>query len=193
MYTPQDFEVIDKEELLAFIKVNAFGQLISLVDSHLFSSHIPFLLNADEKSLICHVAKRNPQWESIETQEVLITFQGSHDYISPSWYESGGVPTWNYQAVHVYGKPKLITEPEKLKVIVEELTDEYESAFENPWNPEYKESLLNMIVGIQINITEIQGKYKLSQNRPKNDQLKVIEELEKKGSIKLSGTMKKKL
>ncbi len=193
MYTPQDFEVIDKEELLAFIKVNAFGQLISLVDSHLFSSHIPFLLNADEQSLICHVAKRNPQWESIETQEVLITFQGSHDYISPSWYESGGVPTWNYQAVHVYGKPKLITEPEKLKVIVEELTDEYESAFENPWNPEYKESLLNMIVGIQINITEIQGKYKLSQNRPKNDQLKVIEELEKKGSIKLSGTMKKKL
>jgi transcriptional regulator len=193
MYTPQDFEVLDKEELLAFIKANAFGQLISLVDNHLFSSHIPFLLSADKQSLICHVAKRNPQWESIETQEVLITFQGSHDYISPSWYESGGVPTWNYQAVHVYGQPKLITEPEKLKVIVEELTDEYESAFERPWNPEYKESLLNMIVGIQINITEIQGKYKLSQNRPKNDQLKVIEELEKKGSIKLSGTMKKKL
>ncbi len=193
MYTPQDFEVIDKEELLAFIKVNAFGQLISLVNNHLFSSHIPFLLSADKKSLICHVAKRNPQWESIETQEVLITFQGSHDYISPSWYELGGVPTWNYQAVHIYGQPKLITEPEKLKVIVEELTNEYESSFESPWNPEYKESLLNMIVGIQINITEIQGKYKLSQNRSKNDQLKVIEELEKKGSIKLSGTMKKKL
>jgi transcriptional regulator len=193
MYTPQDFKVADKEELLAFIKANAFGQLISLVDNHLFSSHIPFSLSADKQTLICHVAKRNPQWENIETQEVLITFQGLHDYISPSWYESGGVPTWNYQAVHVYGKPKLITEPEKLKVIVEELTDEYESAFERPWNPEYKESLLNMIVGIQINITEIQGKYKLSQNRPKKDQLKVIEELEKKGSIKLSGTMKKKL
>jgi transcriptional regulator len=193
MYTPQDFKVADKEELFAFIKANAFGQLISLVDNQLFSSHIPFSLSADKQSLICHVAKRNPQWENIETQEVLITFQGLHDYISPSWYESGGVPTWNYQAVHVYGKPKLITEPEKLKVIVEELTDEYESAFERPWNPEYKESLLNMIVGIQINITEIQGKYKLSQNRPKEDQLKVIEELEKKGSTKLSGTMKKKL
>ena len=193
MYTPQDFEVTDKEELLAFIKANAFGQLISLVDNHLFSSHIPFLLSADKRSLICHVAKRNPQWENIETQEVLITFQGSHDYISPSWYESGGVPTWNYRAVHVYGKPKLVTEAEKLKVLVEELTEEYESAFESPWNPEYEESLINMIVGIQINITEIQGKYKLSQNRSKNDQLKVIEELEKKGSIELSGTMKKKL
>ncbi len=193
MYTPKDFEVTNKEKLLAFIKANAFGQLISLVGNKLFSSHIPFLLSGDNQALICHVSKQNPQWKNIETQEVLMTFQGSHDYISPSWYESGGVPTWNYQAVHVYGKSTLITEPEKLKTIVEELTDEYESAFETPWNPEYKESLLNMIVGIQINITEIQGKYKLSQNRQKNDQLKVIEELEKKSSIKLSDTMKKEL
>ena len=193
MYTPQDFKVADEEELLAFIRANAFGQLTSLVDNRLCSSHIPFSLSADKQSLICHVAKRNPQWENIETQEVLITFQGPHDYISPSWYESGGVPTWNYQAVHVYGKPKLITEQEKLKAIVEELSDKYESGFERSWNPEYKESLLNMIVGIQINITEIQGKYKLSQNRSKKDQLKVIEELEKKGSIKLSESMKKEL
>ena len=63
----------------------------------------------DEQSLICHVAKSNSQWKDIEDQEVLVTFQGAHDYVSPSWYETAGVPTWNYQAVHIYGKSRLIT------------------------------------------------------------------------------------
>ena len=128
MYIPKHFNVTDKEEILGFIKANAFGQLISLVKGKLFSSHIPFLLSNDNQSLICHVAKSNPQWESIEGQEVLVTFQGPHDYVSPSWYSSPGVPTWNYQSVHIYGKPHLITELEQLSSIVNELTGIYESA-----------------------------------------------------------------
>ena len=186
MYIPKHFNVTDKEEILGFIKLNAFGQLISLVKGKLFSSHIPFLLSSDNQSLICHVAKSNPQWESIEGQEVLVTFQGPHDYVSPSWYSSPGVPTWNYQSVHIYGKPHLITELEQLSSIVNELTGIYESALEKPWKPEYKNSMLNAIIGIEIKITDVQCKYKLSQNRSKNDRLKVLEEHKKRGSSLLS-------
>jgi transcriptional regulator len=190
---PQHFEVTDREEILAFIKANAFGQLISSVEGRLFSSHLPFFLGNDRQSLICHVAKRNPQWKGIEDQEVLVTFQGPHDYVSPSWYSSPGVPTWNYQTAHVYGKPTLITETEKLKNIVNELTGVYETSLEKPWEPEYKDSLLNAIIGIEIKITEIQCKYKLSQNRSESDQNQVTEELQKRGSVQLSQAMKNEL
>jgi len=193
MYIPQQFEVTEREEILAFIKANAFGQLISTVKNRLFSSHLPFFLGNDGGSLICHVAKGNPQWEDIEGQDVLVTFQGPHDYVSPSWYSSPGVPTWNYQAVHVYGKPELITETEKLKNIVNQLTEAHESSFEKPWKPEYKESLLNAIVGIEIKITELQCKYKLSQNRSEKDKQQVAEQVKKRGSAKLSREMKNEL
>ncbi len=193
MYIPQHFEVTEQEEILAFIKANAFGQLISMVKGKLFSSHIPFYLGKDGNSLICHLSKRNPQWEDIEAQEVLVTFQGSHDYVSPSWYSSPGVPTWNYQAVHVYGTPKLITEAGKLKNIVNELTGIYESSFEKPWEPAYKDSLLNVIIGIEIKVKDFQCKYKLSQNRLESDRKQVAEELKNSGSVQLSQAMKGEL
>ncbi len=173
-----------------FISANGFGQLISTLENRLFVSHLPFLVGEDRKSIICHLAKNNPQWKNIEEQEVLVTFQGSHDYISPSWYSSPGLPTWNYQAVHVYGKPVLVTEPKKLCSIVGELTKKHESSFEKPWSPEYKESLLNMIIVIEIQITDIQCKNKLSQNRSESDQKQVAEQLKQKGSVELSKAMK---
>jgi transcriptional regulator len=193
MYIPKDFEVTDRNEILAFIKANAFGQLISTVEGRLFSSHIPFVVGNDGQSLICHIAKRNPQWKEIENQEVLITFQGNHDYISPSWYEAPGVPTWNYQTVHIYGKPQLITDTLKLKRIVEDLTERYESAFDKPWKPEYKETLLDLVIGIEIQISEFQCKYKLSQNRSEDDRKNVIEALQKSGENQLSEAMKNEL
>jgi len=193
MYIPPHFEVTEKKEILAFIKANAFGQLISMVDGKLFSSHLPFFISEDGDLLICHVAKANPQWKSIEQQEVLITFQGPHDYISPSWYSAPGVPTWNYQAVHVYGKPKLITEVKKLKRMVQALTDIHESSFEKPWKPEYKEGLLNAIIGIEIKVTELQCKYKLSQNRSLMDKEEVAKKVQQRGSDKLSRAMKNDL
>lgn len=186
MYIPKHFNVTEKKEILSFINANSFGQLISLVEGRFFSSHIPFFLNNDNQSLICHLAKNNPQWENIETQEVLITFQGPHDYVSPSWYNSPGVPTWNYQSVHIYGKPRLITDTEQLSNIVNELTSMHESKLEKPWKPEYKQTMLSAIIGIEIKITDIQCKYKLSQNRPEEDRLNIIENHEKRGSILLS-------
>jgi len=190
MYIPKHFKVTDQEEALAFIVANGFDQLISTIENRLFVSHLPFLVSEDGQSIICHLAKNNPQWKSIEEQEVLVTFQGPHDYISPSWYSSPDVPTWNYQSVHIYGKPVLVTEPKKLCNIVGELTKKYESSFEKPWNPEYKESLLNMIIGIEIQITDIQCKYKLSQNRSESNQKQVAEQLKQKGSIELAKAMK---
>ena len=190
MYIPKQFEITDKDEIFSFIKGVAFGQLISHVDNQLFSSHIPFLVSDDNIFLICHIAKQNPQWKDIEGQEVLVTFQGPHDYISPSWYKSPGVPTWNYQSVHIYGNAKIVTDSEKIKKIIEDLTDIYESSSNTPWVPEYKGSLLNVIVGIEIQITKIQCKYKLSQNRSVVDQKQMIKELKIKGSTKLAQAMK---
>lgn len=190
MYTPRHFEINDRKEALRFIKAHAFGQLISTVDGRLFSSHLPFLLNDSEDGLICHVAKQNPQWQTIEEQEVLLTFQGEHEYISPSWLESEGVPTWNYQAVHVYGAATLVRETEKLKTMIDALTNEHELSMKEPWSPEYKMSLLNAIVGIEIKIDDIQCKYKLSQNKSERDQLLVAKALEERGSSQLSKAMK---
>ena len=189
MYIPSHFEVTDREEVYRFIRANSFGQLISSVEGRAFSSHLPFLLGTNEQSLVCHVAKSNPQWQSIENQEVLITFQGPHDYISPSWYHSPGVPTWNYQAVHIYGKASLVTDYDKLASIVKELSDVHEASLEIPWQAKYKESLLNIIVGIEIQITEFQCKYKLSQNRPENDQQQIIKELKRSGALAMAREM----
>lgn len=191
MYLPQHFEVTSSKEIEAFIKSNPFGQLISTVESRLFSSHLPFALK--QQTLFCHLAKGNPQWRDIEKQEVLVSFQGAHDYISPSWYQSPGVPTWNYQAIHIYGKAKIISDNEALRGIVNELTEDHEARFSKPWTPQYREKLLEAIIGIEIEIREIQGKYKLSQNRPEIDRKRIIEELNSIGSAKLSKAMKQAL
>ena len=193
MYIPKTFEITEQNSIFKFIKENAFGQLTSLVDQRLFSTHLPFLLSEEGSKIICHLARKNPQWLDIADQEVMITFTGPHDYISPSWYSSPGVPTWNYQAVHVYGKAKLINDTRELKTIVDSLTEIYEASFEQPWKADYNESMLNAIVGIEIEITQLQAKYKLSQNRSESDQKQVIDELIKIGSRELSEVMKQKL
>jgi len=189
MYLPKHFEVSDDPEKLTFIEANNFGQLISQVDGRLFSSHIPFLLNKEKTCLRGHLARQNPQHEQILGQEVLVTFQGAHDYISPSWFSTPGVPTWNYQAVHVYGSCKLIDDAEAIAEIVDALTRQHEAQFENPWQPEYKAAMLNAIIGIEISIEEIQGKYKLSQNRVKQDQKQIKQALSAKGSNALAELM----
>ncbi|MDH5393645.1 MAG: FMN-binding negative transcriptional regulator [Gammaproteobacteria bacterium] len=193
MYIPKVFNVTDKAEILSFIQGNSFGQLISLVDGKIFSSHLPFVFCEQNQTLLCHLAKKNPQWQHIEGQEILVTFQGPHDYVSASWYCSPGVPTWNYQSVHLYGNAKIITEKEKLRHIVNGITKIYESGQEKPWQAVYKDALLEAIVGIEINISDIQCKYKLSQNRPEQDRLKIIEEHNKRGSFELSKASKNQL
>ncbi len=191
MYIPKHFEVTDREEMVSFIEANGFGQLISLVDGTLFSTHIPFILSEDRSKMIGHVAKQNPQWKSIDGQTALITLEGPHDYVSPSWYSTPNLPpTWNYQAIHIYGQSSTIHDTKKLKVLVHSLADKYESSFDEPWQPSYDEAMLTGIVGIELVITDIQCKYKLSQNRTEKDRKLVVGKLEELGSNKLAQAMK---
>lgn len=189
MYIPKQFKVTDETEIYAFIKANAFGQLTSQVNGRLFSTHIPFLLSDDNTKLICHLAKQNPQIQTIEGQEILVTMQGAHGYISPSWYNTSGVPTWNYQAVHIYGHCKTFNDHDKLISAVNALTTEYESGFATPWQADYHPAMLDAIIGVEITMTEIQCKYKMSQNRSPNDQQQVIEQLKQNGASALANAM----
>ena len=190
MYIPDHFNEPDRDKAVAFIRANAFGQLVSLVDGKLFASHLPFLINKDGNKMLCHLARQNPQWENIEAQDVLVTFQGSHDYISPNWYKSPGVPTWNYQVAHVYATCRLVHSPEELKDIVEKLTLTYESNFASPWKPQYNKAMLKNIIGIDFSISDIQCKFKLNQNRSEIDRAGVVSALEEHGSEKLAKVMR---
>ncbi len=192
MYIPDQFKVEDEEEIFNFLQANAFGQLISKVNGRLFCSHIPFLISRDRKYLLAHLAKANDQWRELEGQEVLITFQGGHEYVSPSWYKSAGVPTWNYQAVHIYANCQLITDEADLSEIVDELTQLYESSFEQPWQSSYASSMLKAIVGLRLEITDIQCKYKISQNRILDDQKNVREQF-KQRNVALYQAMKQSI
>lgn len=191
MYIPKHFEITDEAEIFEFVESNAFGQLISTVQGRPFSTHMPFLVAGDRQKLTGHVAKQNPQCLEIDNQEVLITLQGAHDYISPSWYSSPGVPTWNYQTVHIYGICTVFSNPESLKEVVDALTCKYESGFKQPWEPAYKASMLGAIVGLEITIKEIQCNYKLSQNRSSQDRKQVAEQLEQSGSVHLAKAMRR--
>lgn len=191
MYTPKYFQVSDREEVCAFIEKNGFGQLISKVNGRLFSTHMPFTLSADKSRLYGHLAKNNPQHLELEGQELLISIQGPHDYISPTWYASPGVPTWNYQSLSLYGQGRIFSDVVKLKGVVDSLARKYESGLTPPWEPEYNMTMLDAIVGIDIEISDIHCTYKLSQNRPAEDRANVIAELKARGSNALAAEMER--
>jgi len=193
MYIPDHFKVADQDEIFSFIEANAFGQLVSIDAARPYASHLPFLVTDDRKTLLCHLARQNPHWQTLGEQQVLVTFLGPHDYVSPSWYQNPGVPTWNYQAVHVYGRCRVFEDAETLASVVETLSQRYESAFEKPWQPQYRDAMLKAIVGVEISIDEVEAKYKLSQNRPAADHQGVVDHLDELGSTALATAMRKTL
>jgi transcriptional regulator len=191
MYIPKYFEITDKNEQYAFIAANGFGQLISTSNDRPCSTHLPFLLSEDKTKLLAHLATQNSQVDNINGQQVLVTLQGAHDYISPSWYEGAGVPTWNYQAAHIYGVCQTFTDAERLEHVVNKLTAKYEANMPSPWQPDYNPKMLNAIIGIEISISEIQCKYKLSQNKSDQDQQQVIDQLNASGSKAVAKAMQR--
>ena len=190
MYIPRHFQITDREEIFSFIEQNAFGQIISTLQGRLFSTHIPFLVSDDKQKLFGHFARHNPQAKDIDGQEVMVTLEGPHGYISPSWYLNPGVPTWNYQAVHIYGICKILPELTAVKTIVDRLSNKYEEAFETYWELDYNAGMLKHIVAFEIEITNIQCKYKLSQNRSEQDRENVITHLQNRGSVALANAVK---
>lgn len=185
MYSPEHFKETNAERISALIKDNPLGMLITAPEGEPFVSHLPFILESSAGSqgkLLGHMARANPQWQHfVEGRNVLVVFQGPHAYVSPSWYSSPGVPTWNYAVVHLRGIPRLIEGESELEALVEQITHVHESHMPNPWRPnltgERRSKLLNMIVGFEIELADIQAKFKLSQNRPLEDQRSVVDRL----------------
>lgn len=187
MYIPELYKNENADEIKNFIKNNSFGILVNQTDGKLWGTHIPLELetNFQEKEVLFgHLSKENPQGKSFENNnEVLAIFNGPHAYISSSWYDHENVPTWNYIAVHVYGKVRII-EGEEMLFAMKKLVDKYESASKNPVRIEnLSAETMNQIKGItafEIEITEIQAVKKLSQNRDDKNHNTIISELEKR-------------
>ncbi|MBB5178737.1 transcriptional regulator [Planomicrobium koreense] len=186
MYIPKHFKVADLEEIQEFIHTNSFGTLITTKNGKPIATHLPLQLvkEEDDYFITGHMAFGNPQWRTFDTcGDVLITFQGPHAYISSSWYEKENVPTWNYQAVHLYGAARLLDEAE-LKADLTKLMQKYEQHREHPvlWetlSSEMLEKELKGIVGFKIHVTEVQAAFKMSQNRNETDYRNIIDHLKK--------------
>jgi transcriptional regulator len=186
MYIPKAFAETDQAKLFEFMRANSFGILFSQGNGQPYATHLPFLLETDEAQsrvvLWGHFAKANPHWKMIEG-EVLAVFSGPHAYISPAWYEAENtVPTWNYTAVHAYGSLTLTHEQEDLLKIVAETVEFYERSRPNPWQfdaaNEFYHKLAGGIVGFKIDISRLEGKWKLNQNHPLERQEKVVKALQ---------------
>jgi transcriptional regulator len=186
MYTPSSFVETDVVKLHDFIESHSFGTLITAGDSSSLASHLPLLLDRDTGSqgkLIGHMARANTQWKDADNTEVLVIFHGPHAYISPSWYEDKNVvPTWNYVAVHVYGDLRIVSDRDSLLRTLRETVGKYEGTSAQPWSIEepdkqFVEGLLDSIVGFEIDITRIEGKWKLSQNHTQQRRSRVIDVL----------------
>lgn len=198
LYVPPHFKVDDPAELLAFIERYAFGTLVSSAASGLHVSHIPFAAQKDADGrlrLQGHVARGNEQWKSLEeASHVLAIFQGPHAYVSPGWYQQHpSVPTWNYAVVHAHGKARLMDEAE-LHDLVIRLSNTYEAGRPKPWRAAdlpaaYVSGMLANIVGFEIEVERLEGKFKLSQNRPA-ETARVIDSLEREGEAALAGLMR---
>ncbi len=196
MYIPEYFRVRDHEDAIKFMRANPFAILISSTDTGPFATHLPLFVLAekdDEKVVLRgHVAKANPHWRYLEQQpQCLAIFHGPHSYISPSNYTAHeSVPTWNYGAVHLYGNAQVFSSPEALQGMLHELIQTFEPAYAAQWaslDEGFRQRMLKQIVGFEIEVTKMEAKFKLNQNRSREDQENVIASLEKADDTAVSG------
>ena len=185
MYLPKPFEETSPDLLHGLVRAHPFATLVVMTDAGLSVDHLPFLL--DETSgplgvLTGHVARANPLVRAtLHDVDAVAVFKGPDHYITPSWYPTKRetakvVPTWNYVVVHAYGRPRLIDDVEWLQRLVTNLTDRLEASRDPAWKvsdapSEYIEKQLGGIVGVELRITRLVGKWKLGQNRPEPDRV----------------------
>lgn len=194
MYIPEHFRLRHDADALTFMRSNPFAILISTTGDGPYATHLPLFVRTDESKVFLrgHVSKANPHWRYLEQQAQCMTiFHGPHSYISPSNYIAReSVPTWNYAAVHVYGNARLFSSPQELHQMLDELMGSFEPAYREQWDDlssTFRDNMLQQIVGFEIVATKIEGKFKLSQNRPRQDQANVIASLEKSDDSAVSG------
>jgi len=189
VYLPPAFTETRPEVLVAHIERHDFALLVSHGANGLVASHIPFLVdrNGEELHLLAHLARPNPQVaDLLQGGEVLAIFNGPHAYISPRWYAAGpAVPTWNYTDVHAYGTVRLIENKEWLESFLHRLSQRHEAGSAAPWRIEdqpaaYMAGMMKGIVGLDIAVSRLEGKFKLSQNRPAVDRPRIIAALDER-------------
>ena len=206
MYLPEHFVETRQSELHRLLREHPLGILVTATSGVLDADHLPFELDASigaQGLLRAHVARANPAWQHADGKEVLVIFRGSEAYISPNWYPSKHeahrqVPTWNYQVVHVRGRLTARDDERFVRGLVSRLPRTHEAGEEKPWkmtdsSQEYIAQMLAAIVGIEIEISAITGKSKLSQNKEVRDVQSVVEHLQQQGAGELAGSMADRL
>jgi transcriptional regulator len=187
MYNPRSYRNENRDELFALIRRYNFGTLFTHRDGDSFATHLPFMVDTERGAngtLVAHMARANPHWRAFEgAAPSLAVFLGPHAYISPAWYEEQEtVPTWNYAVVHATGTPRLVTDERALRVMVMRLVDVHEAPLGRPWDLRKAEAAMETeiegIVGFEIPIDRLEGKFKLNQNRARADQEGVVRALE---------------
>lgn len=205
MYLPPHFQEDRPEVLRALIAEFPLAALVTLGPDGLAANHVPLLYDPEPGplgTLRGHLARGNPQWRSFqEDVEALAIFQGPQAYVSPNWYptkqETGRVvPTWNYAVVHAYGRLSVYSDPDRLRAFLDDLTAQHEAGQPKPWTPadapaEYIQGLLQGIVGIDIAITRLEGKWKVSQNQPEANRTGAAAGLEAIGESAMASLIRK--
>jgi transcriptional regulator len=185
MYIPKINLATDKPQIVQFMKQFSFATIITANNNLPIATHLPFLVtNIDEKIVLTsHFAKVNDHWKAIENSQILVIFCEPHAYISPKNYEKEqNVPTWNYVSVHAYGSGKIFIDQEKTFEILESTIKNYEPAYKNQWDKlpiDYKINMAKGIVAFEIEVTDLQAKEKLSQNRSEIEKHNIIASLSK--------------
>lgn len=183
MYIPKQYQIEDRKKLISFIQTYNFAIVITIENNTPIATHLPFIIEerGEELYLLSHLAKANPQWKTFEQHEnVLIIFSGPHAYVSPSHYEKlQNVPTWNYTAVHVYGKATLLENIDQKTALLEKSIQLFEPSYLKQWQQvatenNYREKMMNAIVAFEIKASHMQGKFKLSQNKTVNEQQNIV-------------------
>ena len=195
MYIPEHFRNEDRAETLSFMRANPFVILVSQTQAGPFATHVPVVIRefGDRVLIRGHVAKANPHWQYLQADpHSLVIFHGPHAYISPSNYEiRESVPTWNYGAVHAYGEVRTYSAPAELLSMLHDLIPTFEAAYGEQWaslSESYRQRMLSHIVGFEIAVTRLEAKFKLSQNRTRQEQQNIIESLSASSDSAVSGT-----
>lgn len=189
MYIPHYYSNANANEVKAFIRKHNFAIIVNQVEGRPWATHIPLMLEHDKNDndiLVGHIAKSNPQWRWFhKSDEILCIFNGPHSYVSSSWYKEEEVPTWDYIAVHVYGKIRIMNEEETMQAM-HRLVDAHEQGSEHPLSLQRLSPRtlrqVKGVVGFSITMDDIQAAFKLSQTR-KEDHGAIIENLTKKGGM----------
>ena len=185
MYSPPYNQIENRAEVLAFMRANNFAVIVTATDSNPTASHLPVLVEERGAGLVivAHMAKNNPQWETFFDDDVLVVFHGAHAYVSPRWYaDKERVPTWNYVAVHAYGKVQAFHDAAAKRAAVAKLVAHHDPKWQAEFErlPDaYMEGMLNGIVAFEIPVKRIETRWKLSQNRGRQEMELIVAELDK--------------